>query len=48
VIVYPDDEGFPDDVIAAAVLPITEDGYIPLLAGVLPDPDGVLRARWEA
>jgi hypothetical protein len=43
-----DVEGFPDDAIAAAVLPTTEDGYNPLLAGVLPDPDGVLRARWSA
>ncbi len=42
-----DVEGFPEDAIAAAVLPTTQDGYNPLLAGVLPDPDGVLRARWS-
>jgi hypothetical protein len=31
---------------AAMVLPGYEDGRGPLLAAVLPDPDGVLRARW--
>ncbi|GAB2561766.1 hypothetical protein [Kribbella endophytica] len=38
---------FPHDVVAAAVIPITLDEYNPLLEGVLPDPDGVLRARWS-
>ncbi|GAA1538049.1 hypothetical protein GCM10009741_45990 [Kribbella lupini] len=39
---------FPDDAIAAAVHPMTGDAYNPVLLGVLPDPDGVLRARWSA
>jgi small subunit ribosomal protein S1 len=40
-------EGFPDDAIAAAVIPASLDEYKPLLQGVLPDADGVLRARWS-
>lgn len=44
----PETADFPEDAIAAAVIPWTEDGYRPLLAGVMPDPDGVLRARWGA
>jgi hypothetical protein len=43
-----DVEGFPDDAVAAAAHPLAEDEYNPLLAGVLPDLDGVLRARWSA
>jgi hypothetical protein len=31
---------------AAKVLPCMADQHHPLLAGVLPDPDGTLRARW--
>ncbi|MEV7545370.1 hypothetical protein [Streptomyces sp. NPDC089915] len=32
---------------AAAVLPLSVDERVPLLAAVLPDADGVLRARWR-
>ncbi|MGW4381318.1 S1 RNA-binding domain-containing protein [Kitasatospora sp. NPDC004531] len=32
---------------AACALPTTVDERRPLLSGVLPDPDGVLRARWR-
>ncbi|GAA2016483.1 hypothetical protein GCM10009839_10100 [Catenulispora yoronensis] len=32
---------------AIAVLPLAEDDRHPLFAAVLPDPDGVLRARWR-
>ncbi|GAA2104612.1 hypothetical protein GCM10009780_56000 [Actinomadura alba] len=35
------------DARAAAVLPMTVDERHPLLTGVLPDSDGVLRARWR-
>ena len=35
------------DARAIAVLPITEDDRRPLFTAVLPDPDGVLRARWR-
>jgi hypothetical protein len=38
--------GFPDGAVAAAAIPLLENEYNPLLEGVLPDPDGVLRARW--
>ncbi|MGC4936595.1 hypothetical protein [Kribbella sp. DT2] len=48
VVLDADVDDFPDDVIAAAAHPITEDEYNPLVVGVLPDPDGVLRARWSA
>jgi small subunit ribosomal protein S1 len=44
----PKAEDFPDGAVAAAALPLIEDEYNPLLEGVLPDPDGVLRARWSA
>ncbi|MFD3442663.1 S1 RNA-binding domain-containing protein [Streptomyces sp. NPDC058685] len=36
-----------DGATAAAVLPITVDGRHPLFTSVLPDDDGVLRARWR-
>ncbi|MCX4780600.1 RNA-binding protein [Streptomyces sp. NBC_01264] len=32
---------------AAALLPASADEYDPLFTGVLPDPDGVVRARWQ-
>ncbi|MET9465176.1 RNA-binding protein [Streptomyces sp. NPDC006544] len=32
---------------AAALLPICVDEHDPLFTGVLPDPDGVVRARWQ-
>jgi small subunit ribosomal protein S1 len=47
-----DDEGFKElpallaDAQAAMFLPIAEDDRRPLLTAVLPDADGVLRARW--
>jgi len=44
----PEAGDFPDDAVAAAVIPLIEEEYNPLLEGVLPDPDGVLRARWSA
>ncbi|MFF0338351.1 hypothetical protein [Kribbella sp. NPDC004875] len=44
----PTAEDFPNDAVAAAVVPFMEKDYKPLLEGVLPDPDGVLRARWSA
>ncbi|MFE7482274.1 RNA-binding protein [Streptomyces sp. NPDC057552] len=34
------------DARAACVLPLSYDGHRPLLCAVLPDSDGVLRARW--
>jgi hypothetical protein len=36
------------DARAATVLFCLADHRHPLLSGVLPDPDGVLRARWSA
>jgi len=44
----PEAGDFPEDAVAAAVIPLIEEEYNPLLEGVLPDPDGVLRARWSA
>ncbi|MFI5696772.1 hypothetical protein ACIA58_33265 [Kribbella sp. NPDC051586] len=44
----PKAEDFPDGAIAAAAISLIEEEYNPLLEGVLPDPDGVLRARWSA
>jgi hypothetical protein len=41
-------EDFPDGAVAAATISLMEEEYNPLLEGVLPDPDGVLRARWSA
>ncbi|MCX4399087.1 S1 RNA-binding domain-containing protein [Streptomyces sp. NBC_01767] len=35
------------DARAAAVIPITGDERLPLLTAVLPDSDGILRARWR-
>ncbi|MFE3148650.1 hypothetical protein ACFXJ6_18645 [Streptomyces sp. NPDC059218] len=35
------------DARAAAVVPITGDARLPLLTAVLPDSDGILRARWR-
>jgi small subunit ribosomal protein S1 len=35
------------DARAVAVLPVTEDDRHPLFTAVMPDPDGVLRARWR-
>ncbi|MFJ7270206.1 RNA-binding protein [Streptomyces sp. NPDC099050] len=32
---------------AAALLPVYADQHNPLFTGVLPDPDGVVRARWQ-
>ncbi|WP_202869257.1 hypothetical protein [Kribbella antibiotica] len=43
----PEAGDFPDAV-AALVIPIMLSEYHPLLEGALPDPDGVLRARWQA
>jgi small subunit ribosomal protein S1 len=48
ILTYPEAEDFPDGAVAAAAISIVEDEYNPLLAGVLPDADGVLRARWGA
>lgn len=51
---YTDEEDYPElparlaEARAAMVLPIYGDKHHPLLAAVLPDDDGVLRARWEA
>ena len=42
----PDPAQLPADIQAASLYPPTEDDAHPLLAAVLPDPDGVLRARW--
>ncbi|MFJ5708032.1 RNA-binding protein [Streptomyces sp. NPDC093105] len=35
------------DATAAAVLPLSVDDRVPLFTAVMPDPDGVLRARWR-
>ncbi|MEV6267550.1 hypothetical protein AB0L64_10295 [Kribbella sp. NPDC051936] len=44
----PNAEDLPDGAVAAAAISLIEEEYNPLLEGVLPDPDGVLRARWSA
>ncbi|TDO57341.1 hypothetical protein EV651_11165 [Kribbella sp. VKM Ac-2571] len=44
----PEAEDFPDGAVAAAAISLIEEEYRPLLQGVLPDHDGVLRARWTA
>ncbi|MFC8895577.1 RNA-binding protein [Streptomyces cinereoruber] len=49
-----DEEGFPELVArisgadAAALLPVYVDERVPLLSAVMPDGDGVVRARWQA
>lgn len=47
-LVDPEAQDFPHGAVAAAAISLVEEEYNPLLAGVLPDPDGVLRARWSA
>ncbi|WP_405063977.1 hypothetical protein OG474_20655 [Kribbella sp. NBC_01505] len=44
----PEAGDFPTDAVAALVIPNMLSDYNPLLEGALPDPDGVLRARWPA
>ncbi|WP_433165361.1 hypothetical protein [Kribbella sp. CA-247076] len=47
-LVDPKPQDFPNDAVSATVISLIEDEYNPLLEAVLPDPDGVLRARWSA
>ncbi|MET9656122.1 RNA-binding protein [Streptomyces sp. NPDC006510] len=52
--VVADEDDFPElsarisDADAAAILPVYADERIPLLSAVMPDRDGVVRARWQA